>query len=202
MLKYRVGILNEPWTNKTPPIRGGVFINPDEANTWDSDTELSDTSTLYSSSISSGSTANDSIPIARPVAISKQDVLDTSPEITEQKQKSTVAPPKRDAVTEAFIHKTIQGEVDDNIRDYPSLDPQTQREIEDRYKALHDRVKAGGFYQCHYLEYAKELTRYLSIFGLFMTALTCGWYWTSAALLGLFWVSQFHKYIMRKLTLL
>lgn len=187
MLKYRVGILTESWTNKTPPIRGGVFTNPDEPNLWDSDTELSDTSTLYASSVSSGSTVYDNIPSARSVAISKQDFVEDSPVIVEQ--KSTVVLPKRDAATEAFIHKTIQGEVDDNIRDYPSLDPQTQREIEDRYKALHDKVKAGGFYQCHYGEYAKELTRYLSIFALFMTALTTGWYWTSAALLGLFWVS-------------
>lgn len=187
MLKYRVGVLDEPWTNKTPPIRGGVFINPDEANTWDSDTDLSDTSTLYASSISSGSTVHDNVPSARPVAIGKLDLPVASSEITNPKQ---VTPPKRDAATEAFIVKTIQGEVDDNIRDYPSLDPQTQRDIENRYKTLHDRVKAGGFYECHYMEYAKELSRYLSIFGLFMTALTCGWYWTSAALLGLFWVSK------------
>lgn len=199
MLKYRVGILTEPWSNKTPPIRGGVFTNPDEPNTWDSDTELSDTSTVYASSVSSGSTVYDNVPISR--LVSKQDVLDASPEIIEQKQKSVVAPPKRDAATEALIHKTIQGEVDDNIRDYPSLDPQTQREIEDRYKALHDKVKAGGFYQCHYGEYAKELTRYLSIFALFLTALTTGWYWTSAALLGLFWVSQPHKYSASRLTI-
>jgi delta8-fatty-acid desaturase len=197
MLKYRVGILTEPWTNKTPPIRGGVFVNPDDTNAWDSDTELSDTSTLYASSVSSGSTIHDNVATARPATINQLAGSVASSENVDQNQKPAVVLPKRDAVTEALIHKTIQGEIDDNIRDYPSLDPQTQRDIENRYKTLHERVKAGGFYECHYLEYAKELSRYLTIFGLFMTALTCGWYWTSAALLGLFWVCEVTKHIVQ-----
>lgn len=188
MVKYRIGTLVEPWTNKTPPIRGGVFTDPAQSNNWDSDAELSDASTVNASSVSSGSTLHSSDSRMRVKGDIEKDVEIILLE-DNRKKRSIESLPRRNEATEAYIEEAIQAEVMDNIKDYPSLDPQTQREIEDRYKALHEQVKAGGFYNCHYREYAKELTRYVSIFALFMTALTTGWYWTSAALLGLFWVS-------------
>jgi len=186
MQKYRIGRLTHAWENRTPPIRGGVFSDPDEDNSTDlgSDSDLSDASTLCASSSYSDDAALDQKATLRTAA--KHEAATCPPEGIKSKR---VTPPQRDAATEAFIQKTIQAEVDDNLRDYPSLDAQTQREIEARYHALHERVKNEGYYQCRYGEYAKELTRYLSIFALFMTTLLHGWYWTSACLLGLFWVS-------------
>jgi len=180
MQKYRIGKLINPWTNRTPPIRGGVFCDPDESSSTGSvsDSDLSDASTIC-------------------VTTSRDDTVDqhatklrnaTGEKGVGYSKSAAVAPPPRHPATNALIEKTIQGEVDDNIRDYPSLDSRTQRAIEDRYKALHLRVKNEGYYECRYGEYAKELSRYLSIFALFMTTLHYGWYWTSAALLGLFWV--------------
>lgn len=187
MVKYRIGRLVEPWSNKTPPIRGGVFTDPAQSNAWDSDAELSDGSTICASSVSSGSTLHSSDSRMRIKGDIGKDgeiiVLENN-----GKKRSMESLPRRNERTEAYIQEAIQAEVMDNIKDYPSLDPQTQREIEDRYKDLHEQVKAGGYYDCHFREYAKELTRYVSIFALFMTALSTGWYWTSAALLGLFWV--------------
>lgn len=90
----------------------------------------------------------------------------------------------------AYLAKTIQGEIDDNLRDYPSLDHATQTAISSAYRYLHQQVKDGGYYACRYSEYGKEIVRYLFIFALFCTALHAGWYCTSAALLGLFWVSM------------
>lgn len=188
MQKYRIGKLINPWTNRTPPIRGGVFTNPEEST---SDSELSDASTLVAYSTSNDDAVYDSGAKLRHAII--QEVEDVSDCLASSKPLPP-AVPQRDAATQALIEKTIRGEVDDNIRDYPSLDTQTQRAIENRYRALHDRVKNEGYYECRYQEYAKELSRYLSIFALFMTALVHGWYWTSAALLGLFWVSNGHRF--------
>lgn len=189
MQKYRIGRLTNPWTNRTPPIRGGAFSDPDETSSLGSfsDSDLSDASTIcaYSSS-QDDATYNTTSRLRHETKQGAGDFSSGAASV-----KTPVASiPLRDAATEALIEKTIRAEVDDNIRDYPSLDPKTQHDIEDRYQALHERVKNEGFYECHYGEYAKELSRYLSIFALFMTALIYGWYWTSAALLGLFWVSD------------
>lgn len=189
MVKYRIGTLSEPWTNKTPPIRGGLFADPTLSNNWDSDSELSDASTINASSVSSGSTLHSSNSRMRVKGDLEKDVEETLVKETGEKRSVNLLP-RRNEATEAYIEEAIQAEVIENIKDYPSLDPQTQREIEDRYKDLHEQVKAGGYYDCRYREYAKELTRYISIFALFTTALTTGWYWTSAALLGLFWVGR------------
>jgi len=195
MQRYRIGRLINPWKNRTPPIRGGAFADPDEIDLTESnsDSDLSDATTICAHSTSSDDVQHHDN--ARLRNVTKQGVVGDLPGATLTK-RSPPPIPQRDAATEALIQKTIQGEIDDNIRDYPSLDSRTQREIEDRYRALHDRVKNEGYYECHYREYAKELARYLTIFTLFMTTLLHGWYWTSAALLGLFWVSG--KWTMRE----
>jgi len=187
MQKYRIGRLINPWTNRTPPIRGGIFSDPDETSSLESysDADLSDASTLCYSTSNDDASFNKASRLRTATA---QVAVDSSTGDNLRKSR-VVAVPLRDPTTERLIEKTIQGEIDDNIRDYPSLDSQTQHEIENRYRALHERVKNEGYYQCRYTEYAKELTRYISIFALFMTALVYGWYWTSAAFLGLFWVS-------------
>ena len=66
-----------------------------------------------------------------------------------------------------------------------------QQAIAEKYSALHDRIADEGLYACPYLEYGKEMVRYLSLFGLFVYFLTKAWYITSALFLGLFWVCHF-----------
>ena len=78
-------------------------------------------------------------------------------------------------------------DVDRDIRDYPSIDPEVQEEVVKKYRALHQRVHDEGFYDCPYLEYGKEMTRYTALFVTFIVALRYEWYMTSAFFLGLFW---------------
>ncbi|KAL9111601.1 MAG: hypothetical protein Q9187_007906 [Circinaria calcarea] len=94
------------------------------------------------------------------------------------------------ASADIYSSIAIQKEIDDDTRNYPSVDLETQRTITLKYQALHQRVKNEGFYDCRYTEYAKELIRYSILFAIFFTALRYEWYLTSAAFLGLFWVSQ------------
>ena len=88
----------------------------------------------------------------------------------------------------AFTSRMIQKEIDKDVFEYPSVDEITQRGITQRYKALHQRVKDEGFYDCRYIEYGKELCRYSVLFALFITCLRSRWYITSACFLGAFWV--------------
>ncbi|KAI9675785.1 MAG: hypothetical protein M1829_003210 [Trizodia sp. TS-e1964] len=88
---------------------------------------------------------------------------------------------------EAFTLHMEQREIDADLSKYPSLDLDTQQNIIRKYRELHEAVKAGGFYNCRYFEYAKESCRYAFLFGLFIYSLRSEWYMTSAIFLGLFW---------------
>jgi delta8-fatty-acid desaturase len=80
-----------------------------------------------------------------------------------------------------------QQEIDFDTAKYPSLDPQTQANIVQRYRELGARVEAEGLYQCRYSSYAIECARYLFFFGSFLFLLKSGWYITSAIPLGCLW---------------
>ncbi len=175
MQRYQVGRVVEPWINFTPPIRGGIFrLYPEPEDVLSSDDDLSVASTLYGST-SSRHNSNESLPNSC------------------RRRKDGVQPdrsPLNRCVDEAFITKLIQGEIDDNLRDYPSLDTDTQQEINQKFQALHRRVNDEGYYSCNLTEYAKEAGRYALLFTCFFVALRMGWYLVSAAFLGLFWVSS------------
>ncbi|KAK5147593.1 hypothetical protein LTR04_000801 [Oleoguttula sp. CCFEE 6159] len=81
----------------------------------------------------------------------------------------------------------MQKELLNDLRDYPSLSPETQRSITRKYQQLHQTAKDEGFYDCPYIEYGKEIARYSTLFALFIVALRAEWYITSAVFLGLFW---------------
>lgn len=70
---------------------------------------------------------------------------------------------------------------------YPDLDPDTQEDIVRKYRALYERIKAEGLFQCDYRGYAREMVRYTLLFGASMALLHYGWYMSSAFFLGCFW---------------
>lgn len=174
MDKYRIGRIKMPWTNMTPPIRGGVYNRADDSTaSSDDDSLASDASTPASSVTSAEDTAVETV--SKPQACSKRVQAWKSEE------------PSEHLSPEAYAANMVQKEVDDDHRDYPSLDPQTQGLITEKYQQLHERVKQEGFYDCPYYDYGKEFLRYSVLFALFVVALRAEWYITSSAFLGLFW---------------
>jgi sphingolipid 8-(E)-desaturase len=159
MRLYQIGCIVEPWVNFTPPIRGGIFRLHPEQDSLDSSDD----------DLSDASTL---------------DAFDTSHHDSNESSQESLTRQKN-----GLLAKIIRGEIDDNLRDYPSLDADTQRSIDLKFQALHQRVKEEGYYHCDYTEYAKELGRYGILFSCFFVALLAGWYLLSAAFLGLFWVS-------------
>jgi delta8-fatty-acid desaturase len=91
---------------------------------------------------------------------------------------------------EQYAIEQEEREVEEGIRDNPSLDVVTQKAIIDDYRTLHQQFKDEGLYQCRYSEYGKESIRYGLLFIAFGYFLYIKWYMTSAVFLGLFWVSQ------------
>lgn len=90
--------------------------------------------------------------------------------------------------TAEYTAWAVQLGVDRGVRDYPSVDPAVQQDIVEKYRIMHDKVRDEGLYDCPYVEYGKEICRYLTLFSLFLTFLHNEWYITSAVFLGLFWV--------------
>jgi sphingolipid 8-(E)-desaturase len=77
--------------------------------------------------------------------------------------------------------------MDSEFDHYPSLQPEVQHEITQKYRALEEKLWKGGYYECHFSHYLPELFRYTTLAILSYVALQYGWYCTSALFLGLMW---------------
>ncbi|KAL2356457.1 fatty acid desaturase [Cryomyces antarcticus] len=172
MSKYCIGRIEGPWTNFTPPIRGGTFRPIEESDASSEEDDFgSDTSSLSESSATSfESSAGMTI---------KRTQARTSSSDAQREARHWSA--------ETYTERTMQKELLKDLRDYPSLSPETQRSITRKYQQLHQTAKDGGFYDCPYIEYGKEIARYSTLFAVFIVALRAEWYVTSAVFLGLFW---------------
>ncbi|PWI72269.1 fatty acid desaturase [Purpureocillium lilacinum] len=215
MKAYRIGRKPAgPWTNRTPPIRGGfrkcLDIAPEASETSDAGLESSAEKGALarpagpdgSALLTPGTSPTQSVSHGAATACqrdagscSRRTTPRGSPSRRDEEKGYVSDPEKRplvprgrptltpDQYTDWAVH---QGQRID-IRDYPSLDKDVQQAIAEKYSALHDRIADEGLYACPYLEYGKEMVRYLSLFGLFVYFLTKAWYITSALFLGLFW---------------
>ncbi|EGD95385.1 hypothetical protein TESG_02870 [Trichophyton tonsurans CBS 112818] len=172
MDKYRIGRVEGSWISMTPPIRGGIFLTMDDSSTSSSDEESrgSDTSVTSMEDI-----------------METQEVAKTADIRKRAASRKAEAQVQQHMTPEEYTQKLVQKELDDDHRNYPSLEPETQRRIATKYKQLHQRIKDEGLYDCPYIEYGKELIRYSILFSLFIITLRAGWYIPSAVFLGLFW---------------
>ncbi|KAH7313486.1 fatty acid desaturase-domain-containing protein [Stachybotrys elegans] len=86
-----------------------------------------------------------------------------------------------------FARAGVLKEVVRDTKTFPSVDPAVQEDITRKYRALHQRIRDEGLYRCRYVEYGKEMVRYVALFAAFAYALSRGHYLVSAVFLGLFW---------------
>lgn len=202
MHKYRIGRVIGPWDNLTPPLHGGVhralpkrdskYLDV-EAERYDSE-EDSGTASDSGFSLASSNTSIDAGECESELLTHR--AIKGGLKINQEDDRALDGPQDSVVVAaaqlsrEAYIAQACQQEVDDSIRDNPSLDAATQRGIKLKYQALHKRIKAEGYYDCNYSEYAKEFARYSLLFSMFLGFLKIGWYIPSAICLGFFWVSD------------
>ncbi|CAM1509718.1 Fc.00g000530.m01.CDS01 [Cosmosporella sp. VM-42] len=204
MRAYRIGRKQAgPWFNRTPPIRGGIFrkqatpsisVSADMGCISDTECETADDgSSQFSSECSCVETVHTNSepcirrrsPLPGHKGANHPAVVPASKgrHLDEEALKGIYGAVSRSQ----FTDQSIQQMADLDAQSYPSLDPCVQEDIVDKYRALHQAVKDQGLYQCPYLDYGKELARYLALFAGFAYFLRCGWYMTSAVFLGLFW---------------
>ena len=207
-----------PWVNRTPPIRGGIFRkynlhNEPEIPDLLEPESSSDTDNESSVDLSSATTSTSLSECSSP-ALDSVDKLDTSipslfldPSLGQGLRKRT-ASSAASSVSDAeetdspaarrveYTNRFVREGAEKSSRDYPSVDPEVQQGIIERYRALHQQIRDEGLYNCRYSEYGKEMLRYSALFLSFLFALHHGWYMTSAVFLGLFWVSCVFTYVV------
>ncbi|KAK5117647.1 hypothetical protein LTR62_005070 [Meristemomyces frigidus] len=193
--RYRIGRVEGPWVNFTPPIQGGVFRplkdkhDTARLDTEDSSEESSDEAASDSGrSVASSRTSVDVEDIDL-ISVPDRMTIATGSESTAQAFAFLRSKEKHVNTDESTAHikKSIQDEVDNDRDHYPSLDAETQHDIAIKFRALHERVRNEGYYDLRVSEYIKEMIRYSILFAGFIYCLRQGWIIASATCLGFFW---------------
>ncbi|PQK12985.1 hypothetical protein BB8028_0003g16000 [Beauveria bassiana] len=112
------------------------------------------------------------------------------PEVTDEKalEAARLLPRGRKHMSpEKYTEWTLQQQRETDMSEYPCLNHGIQVAITEKYMKLNEQIEAHGLYNCPYLEYGKDMARYLTLFAVSMISLNKGWYLTSAFFLGLFW---------------
>jgi delta8-fatty-acid desaturase len=186
MNAFQIGRIEGRWTNLVPPIQGGKFrpyLDRSENATLDSDDERTsssqDSSRPPSPIFDKEDYKNEGIRRRRSDCTSISSASSVSP-IETTSDPSFIPKP-------FFLDARTQGEIILDVGKYPPLDAASQDAIVRKYRALNERIRAGGLYNCPYSSYGIECLRYSLLFGLMLTFLHYGWYGTSGLFLGLFW---------------
>jgi sphingolipid 8-(E)-desaturase len=178
MQSFVIGRIEGRWTNFVPPIQGGVFRPCSEA---DEDTRDSDSS---SSSTAPPTPIFDSIDHAGNRLRKRR----TSDETSISSASSFSLHEKTDPKSHQYsIDAHTASEILLDTTKYPSLDLASQDIIVQKYRALNDRIRAEGLYDCPYSSYLVEICRYTLLFFSFLLLLHTGHYALSALCLGFFW---------------
>lgn len=174
MSRYRVGRIEGKWENLIPPIQGGRF-GPLSGMEYGDKSNLSSPASLSTSS----SEASDGESSGRR----RRHGLTATPSTSSISSLSS--PEEGDGM--AHLDFLTRKKITLDLDQYPSLDDATQDEIVAKYRALNDRIKAEGLYECNYWSYAVEMLRYSVLFAGMLFCLNRGWYVASAVCLGMFW---------------
>ncbi len=184
MLKYRIGRVGGRWDNFLPPIQGGLFRPFIDAAESDDDSESSSSQDASPPRSPIFEAANRSTRSRRPWHKSTpgQDEISSTSSVSSFDLDNDSDKPRL-----GHFDARTREEIDLDLAKYPSLDPATQDAIVNRYRALDDRIRAEGLYQCNYTAYLFEMFRYVFLSGMCLLCLHWDWYGTAGALLGMFW---------------
>lgn len=188
MSKYLIGRTEGKWQNFVPPIQGGIFLTAQQKST---------AKLLANADLQAPDSSDESEPPSPTFDIpdySMRRRLGPALTLTLSSSASSVTSvsdlgredDKLPLHADLGWHQT-QRELDADLAKYPSLSPTVQHDIECKYRLMEQRVAQEGLYDCNYIEYVIEVTRYVLLLGTCILFLHWGWYVTSAIFLGLFW---------------
>lgn len=187
--RFRIGLIDGEWTNFVPPIQGGVFRRANE-NGQDTKTSPPDDNNSNAGSVSRrphAATCTSEELQPGLIATDQTAVCSEKVEATDIPEPQATKGWKLEYDPDSYTAIAVQQAIDFDVARYPSLDAETQRNIAIKFRALHQRVHDEGYYECSFSNYATEILRYLTLFGLFLALLHYEWYISSAVALGIFW---------------
>lgn len=190
MKSYQIGRIEGRWKNFVPPIQGGIFLKKSEQNTAPPVPEVL---------LEDDSDSSDSSIAPSPVF----DTIDTEDVHLRQRKRgelvrssgsssaTSLSSLDLDESTEktplGLLDQRTKQELDFDLAKYPSLVPEVQDSIVQKYRDLEKRMKNEGLFNCNYRAYAIELLRYTFLFTSSMLLLRASQYALSGLFLGLFW---------------
>lgn len=192
MNKYRIGKIEHRWRNMLPPIQGGTFRKLGDVDCG-ADDDAVECPTKDSPDSSHASSRSPS-----PVF----DAPEHGGQALRSRRGGAASPPLRSSsstsVTSAedveeprdgmsLLDRRTMHEIKQDMDIYPALDATTQDTIVEKYRQLNEKIKAKGLYECNYLAYAIECSRYTLFFSLFLLFLNWKWWAASGFWLGCFW---------------
>ncbi|KAL2130180.1 hypothetical protein VTI74DRAFT_6792 [Chaetomium olivicolor] len=192
MDKYRIGRIEGRWKNFLPPIQGGRF----RARVADGEKEVEEicgeSVNQQARGLGTASPSDDGSRSPSPVFDSDEGLRNRKPGMSRSESETSLS-----SVDEGRVARPIDGmahldvltrkEIKLDLSKYPPPEPDVQEAIVEKYRQLHERIKAEGLYDCNYFAYAIEVSRYTILFALMLLFLRWGWYTTSAFFLGCFW---------------
>ncbi|KAH8649927.1 fatty acid desaturase [Xylariales sp. PMI_506] len=169
--RFQIGRIAGRWENFIPPVQGGHFRRyvPGVENGEGKDVSRSNDGAGQNITAECLFDVAHSSPRPRPVSHGKNQSYREG----------------KDGM--AFIDSQTQQELELELSKYPAVDVAIQDDIVEKYRRMHDEIKARGLYQCNYVAYLWEAARCSSLFAVMLFLLGRGWYGTSGAFLGLFW---------------
>jgi sphingolipid 8-(E)-desaturase len=182
MKKFQIGKIDGPWHNFIPPIQGGDFLSKRLKDSDEYQDERQESRSLSATDelSSSESESRESMgPLRRRrvqeslTPLSSVSSVDPAEEVT----KNSAA--HIDLLTQQYLDL-------DNAK-YPATDLFTQQYIIERYRDLYTKLMDGGYFECNYMAYGREIIRYTLLFLGFILFLRLGWYALSGLFLGLLW---------------
>ncbi len=178
MKSFVIGKIEGRWTNFVPPIQGGVFRTYTKGDENSLASDSSSTSTAPSTPIFDAVDLNGD-------ALQRRRTSDEFSISSASSVSLLEKPTGVDAQNPLDSHTAAKILLD--IAKYPPLDSASQDLIVQKYRALNDRIRAEGLYNCPYTSYLVEICRYTLLFFSFLLLLRSGHYAASALCLGFFW---------------
>ena len=181
MDRYRIGRIEGRWKNFVPPIQGGVYRPlPTALDEELQEAVLQD----HDDSPSSQATSRSSSP---PAIFDEPEIRRRRPVPRSDSISSLSSGEGKEGDATSFLDSITRQKIDLDLDKYPALDAATQDAIVEKYRQLGERIKAEGLYQCTYVGYAWEVSRYCLLFALMLLFLRWKWYALSGLCLGAFW---------------
>lgn len=179
MSRYQIGRIEGRWKNFLPPFQGGAF-RPyiegvcDDGPGADDQLDTSDSSRAPSPIFDSEKPTvrrRGNGDMERSVSVSSVSSVEESENDNGM----------------AYLNAITKELLDIDNANYPPLDPATQDEIVRKYKILGQRIRDEGLFNCNYMAYVIECSRYTLFFAMMLLCIHYGWYGTGGMFLGIFW---------------